>query len=171
MSKFVRLAALAAATTIAAAPAFAAPTTVTGPGTPVTATAKITKPLTLTEVSDMDFGEIIVQDAGDVTMDTAGAVTCTGGLTCQGATTAATYKVTGTNNQTVQITKPNVTLTNTDSSGTTLTLVLNGYGPTQQLLPNSGSTGVNFSLGGKIVVAANTREGTYVGDLAVTVDY
>ena len=169
MTKFVRLAAIAAAVTVAATPAFAVP--VSGPNTPVTATARITKPLTLTEVSDMDFGEIIVQDAGVATMSTAGAVTCTGGLTCQGTTSAATYHVTGTNNQIVFITKPNVTLTNTDGSGAQLSLVLNGNGPTQVTLPNSGSSGLDFSLGGQISVAANTREGVYQGDLNVTVHY
>ena len=166
MTKFVRLAALAAAATIAV-PAVAAPTPVSNG--PVTATARIIKPLTLTKVGDMDFGTIVVQDAGTVTMDTAGAVTCTANLTCSGTTTAASYHVTGTNNQTVQITKPGVTLTNTDSSGTTLSLTLTG--PTSVLLPSSGASGADFSLGGTIAVAASQREGTYVGDLAVTVDY
>ena len=169
MTKLTRLAAIAAACTVAATPAFAVP--VSGPNIPVTATARITKPLTLTEVSDMDFGEIIVQDAGVATMSTAGAVTCSGGLTCQGSTSAATYHITGTNQQTVFITKPDVTLTNTDGSGATLTLVLNGHGPTSVPLPNSGQSGTDFSLGGQISVAANTREGTYRGDLNVTVNY
>jgi hypothetical protein len=119
----------------------------------------------------MEFGDITVQDAGVATMDAAGAITCTGGLTCAATGTPAEYKVTGTNNQIVYITKPNVTLTNTVNPGTPLTLVLNGHGPTQQLLPNSGSTGINFTLGGEITIAASTLEGDYNGDLAVTVDY
>jgi hypothetical protein len=168
MTKFVRLAALAAATTIVATPVAAAPVPVSNG--PVTATARITKPLTLEKVSDMDFGSIAVQDAGTATMNVAtGAVTCTANLTCTGATTAAEYKVKGTNNQVVQITKPNVTLTNTDTSGTTMTLVL--AGPTTYQIPNAGTTGGNFTLGGSIAVAASQRDGTYVGNLAVTVEY
>lgn len=167
MTKFVRLAALAAIT-FAATPAFAAPVSVSNG--PVTATARITKPLTLEKVGDMDFGSIAVQDAGTATMNAlTGAVTCTANLTCTGATTAAEYKVKGTNNQVVQITKPNVTLTNTDSSGTTMTLVLTG--PTTYTIPNAGATGGDFTLGGSIAVAASQRDGTYVGDLAVTVEY
>ena len=167
MTKFVRMAALAAAATITATPAFAAPVSVTGG--PVTATARIVKPLVLEKVADMEFGTITVQDAGTATMDTAGAVLCSANLTCTGATTAAEYKVKGTNNQVVQITKPDVTLTNTDLSGTTLTLVL--AGPNTYTIPNAGATGGNFTLGGSIAVAASQRDGIYVGDLAVTVEY
>jgi hypothetical protein len=158
-----------AALTLASTPAIAAPTG--SSNGPATAHAKIVKPLTLESVANMEFGDITVQDAGVATMDAAGAITCTGGLTCAATGTPAEYKVTGTNNQIVYITKPNVTLTNTVNPGTPLTLVLNGHGPTQQLLPNSGSTGINFTLGGEITIAASTLEGDYNGDLAVTVDY
>ena len=155
--------------TLYSTPAIAAPTG--SSNGPATAHAKIVKPLTLESVANMEFGDITVQDAGVATMDAAGAITCTGGLTCAATGTPAEYKVTGTNNQIVYITKPNVTLTNTVNPGTPLTLVLNGHGPTQQLLPNSGSTGINFTLGGEITIAASTLEGDYNGDLAVTVDY
>lgn len=166
MIKSVRLAALAAVATVVATPAFAVPVS----NGPVTSTARVIKPLVLEKVGDMDFGTITVQDAGVATLDAvAGTVSCTGGLSCTGSTSSAEYKVKGTNNQTVQVTKPDVTLTNTDLSGTTLTLEL--AGPDTFQIPNSGTTGGNFKLGGEINVAANTREGTYVGDLAVTVEY
>ena len=83
-----------------------------------------------------------------------------------GATKAAEYKVTGTNNQDVSVTMPDVSLSNgTD----TLTLVLSG--PSTVNLTNSGSTGANFKLGGSIDIDEGVSEGTYIGDLAVTVEY
>jgi len=173
MTKILRmtLAASVAAVTFASTPAFAAPTSASGPNGLATAHAKIVKPLSLESVANMEFGDITVQDAGLATMDNAGAITCTGGLTCAATGTPAEYTVKGTNNQIVYITKPNVTLNNTANPGTPLTLVLNGHGPTQVLLTNSGQAGLNFKLGGEISIAANTLEGDYNGTLAVTVDY
>lgn len=162
------LAATVAALALAASPAAAASV---GAATPATAKAVIVKPLTLQKQFDMDFGSIVVQDSGTITLDTTGAVVCTASLTCAATGTPAEYKVTGTNNQTVQITKPDVTLKNSANSGTDLTLVLNGYGPTSVTLPNSGTTGINFKLGGSIAIPANVKDGTYSGDLNVTVNY
>jgi hypothetical protein len=156
-----------AATAFAATSANAAPTSVSNG--PVQAHATIVKPLTLTKVSDMDFGSIVVQDNGTASLDSTGALTCPATLTCSGTGTPAEYKVTGTNNQVVFITKPDVTLTNASNPGTPLTLVLTG--PTQVTLPNSGASGVNFKLGGDLAIAASTKEGVYQGDLAVTVNY
>jgi len=168
MTKFVRLAALAAAATIAATPAAAQVSVSNGP---VTATARITKPLTLSKVAggDLDFGTIIVTASDTVTLTNLNALTCgvtVGNLSCSGATTVAEYKVTGTNNNTVNISKPDVTLSNgTD----TMTLVLNG--PSSVPLANSGAAGVNFALGGSIFIDEAKSPGTYTGNLAVTVQY
>jgi hypothetical protein len=176
MTKFIRmtLAASVAALTLTSAPAVAAPT---GANPAAQARARIVKPLTLVAVADLNFGDIVVQDAGTATIDMNGVITCTVSLACAATGTAAEYTVTGTNNQVVTVTKPNATLTNTDGSGATLTLVLNGAaagpnsGPTTVQLPNSGVNGANFTLGGSIAIAASTREGLYEGDLNVTVDY
>lgn len=163
MNKFL-LGATAAALASAAS---AAPTSVSNG--PVQAHATIVKPLTLQKNSDLDFGSIVVQDNGTITMDTAGAITCPATLTCATTGTPAQYKVTGTNNQTVNITAPNVTLTNAGNPGTPLTLVLNA--PASVVLPNSGTTGTTFNVGGSMAIAATTKDGTYVGDLNVTVNY
>ena len=145
----------------------AAPTSVSNG--PVQAHATLVKPLTLTKVSDMDFGSIVVQDNGTASLANSGTLTCPATLTCAGTGTPAEYTVTGTNNQVVYITAPNVTLTNTGNPGTPLTLVLTG--PSQITLPNSGASGINFKLGGNLAIAASTKEGVYQGDLAVTVNY
>jgi hypothetical protein len=154
---------------LAGAPAAAAPVSVSNG--PVTAKATIIKPLTLTKVADLDLGSIIVQDNGTIAMDATGAITCSATLTCATTGTPAEYKVTGTNNQVVQITKPDVTLSNAGNPGTPLTLVMTGYGPTTVTLPNSGATGTNFKLGGSVVIPANVKDGVYQGTLNVTVNY
>jgi hypothetical protein len=156
------------ATVLTGTSAVAAPTSVSNG--PVQAHATIVKPLTLKKVSDMDFGSIVVQDNGTASLSNAGALTCPATLTCASTGTPAEYTVTGTNNQVVFITKPNVTLNNlTDTTAPSLTLVLTG--PTQVTLPNSGVTGMNFKLGGDLAILATTKEGVYQGDLAVTVNY
>ena len=127
--------------------------------------------MALIKVADLDMGTISVQDTGDAILTAAGAITCNGGLTCSGTVSPATYKVTGTNNQSVTITKPAVTLTNLDPTQGGTPLTLNLTGPASVTLPNSGSSGTNFSLGGTMTVPASTKEGTYQGDLAVTVNY
>jgi hypothetical protein len=170
MNKSFRSKALAAtgvALTLIGAPAAAAPTSVSNG--PVQAHATIVKPLTLTKVSDMDFGSIVVQDNGTASLSNTGALVCPATLTCAASGTPAEYTVTGSNNQVVFVTKPNVTLTNQSDSTQTLTLVLTG--PASVTLPNSGTSGINFKLGGDLAIAASTKEGVYQGDLAVTVNY
>ena len=161
------LAASVAALTLTSTPAIAAPT---GATPPATARARIVKPLTLEAQQNLDFGDIVVWGTGTASMDGAGNITCTAtNLVCAATGTAAEYKVTGTNNQIVYITAPDVTLTNTVNPGTPLTLVLSA--PASVTLPNSGSNGVNFNVGGSIAIDQATNEGVYNGNLAVTVDY
>jgi Mat/Ecp fimbriae major subunit len=168
MNKSLRNMALATTlVALGATSAAAAPTSVSNG--PVQAHAVIVKPLTLTKIADLDFGSIVVQDNGTASMDITGKITCPATLTCAATGTAAQYKVTGTNNQVVQITAPNVTLTNAGNPGTPLTLTLTG--PATVTLPNSGTTGTTFNLGGSMAIAASTKDGTYVGDLNVTVNY
>ena len=169
MTKFVRLAALAAAATIVATPAVAVPVSGQAP----TATARITKPLTLTRVDDLDFGEIIVQgsDTVEIEYDTGNRV-CgdPANLTCQGAYKRAEYHVTGTNNQDVTIVTPDVVLAHTNPAITdTLTVQLQSLSTVN--LTNSGNNGANFYVGGSININEDVAEGTYEGTLAVTVNY
>ena len=70
----------------------------------------------------------------------------------------------------MDILKPaTVTLAHTVSSSDTLTLNLVGQDDLQ--LSSSGMNGTNFSLGGNINIAANTRDGLYEGVIDVTVQY
>ena len=172
MTKFVRMAALAAAATLFAAPAVAAPV----PATPkAQARAQIVKPLTLTAISDLDFGTILVGTiAGTQTVaisqDGATRTCGTAGLICSGTFASAGYNVTGTTQFTVNIAATASNLTNT-TSGNNETLVFTPNAPASLVLANSGSPGSNFSVGGSIGITSATVDGVYSGDIEVTVDY
>jgi hypothetical protein len=161
--------ALAAIAVGAATPALAV-----GPNQNSAATAKIVKPLTLTWVQDLDLGTIVLGTgtwaATTVGITSAGAFSCgNSNVSCSGATKPAQYKVTGTNNQRVLITAPNVTLTNQNDSTKTLQLTVDNPGFVD--LGNSGNAGVTFGLGGSIAVSSTTVDGTYTGQFNVTVNY
>ena len=172
MTSLFRLAAAAAtfAAVAAATPALAA-----NPDKNATGTVRITKPLTLTYVRDLDLGTVILSGSGTWTgaavgITRGGVFSCTNtNVTCSGATKTAQYKVTGTNNQTVTVTAPNVTMTNQNDGTSTLLLTVDSPGTVA--LGNSGTNGLVFDLGGQITVASNTPDGTYVGTFNVTVNY
>lgn len=161
-----------AALALTATPAAAAPV---GPNQNATATARIVKPLTLTWVQDLNLGTILLSGAGAWTGATVGishlgAFSCTdSNVTCSGTNQVAKYRVTGTNNQTVTITSPDVTLTNANDN--TQTLLMTVSSPGTVALSNSGNTGVEFALGGAITVDSTTVDGVYSGTFNVTVDY
>ena len=150
-----------------AAPARAAP--------PVaTVAAQVVKPLTLKWVQNLDLGTVVLGpgtwSGATVGISRAGVFSCTNAnVTCTGATMAAQYNVTGTTNQTVRITAPNVTLVNQSDSTQTLTLVVDSPGTV--VIPNAGKKGVDFSLGGSIALSSSTPGGVYSGTFNVTVDY
>ena len=146
------------------------------PGTTVVVPvrASVVKPLILTALQDLDIGTIVLKpgawSGATVSVSQTGALTCTNpNLVCTGTTQAATYNVAGTNKMTVQVTAPNVTLTNQGDSSKTLQLV--PLSPTTVALPNSGNPGVEFAVGGTITLSSTTADGFYVGTMNVTVDY
>lgn len=167
MTKFVRLAALAAVATIVATPALAAPTQA---DPKAQASVRITKPLTLTATQNLDFGTVVVTGGDTVSIDQSGTVTCgaAANVTCDttGAQ-AAEYHVTGSNNQQVNISTVGSTLDN----GTGGTIAFTPSAPASITLPNSGANGADFNVGGAIVLLDSTPEGLYTGDIEVTVDY
>lgn len=160
--------ALAAAAVMAAAPARAAP------GTVATVNATVVKPLTLKWVQDLDLGTIVLGpgawSGATVAISKAGVFSCTNAnVTCTGATQVAKYNVTGTNNQVVRISAPDVTLINQNDPTKSLTLVVDS--PGSVTMPNSGNQGVTFALGGSISLSSTTAGGFYSGTFNVTVDY
>jgi len=167
MTKFVKIAAFAAAA-LAAAPAVAAPVGVTG--APPSASARIIRPLTLTATGSLDFGTIVMNGVTanrTVTLNADTTITCATELVCAANGTVPTYNVRGTQGQTVNIIKTASTLNG--SNGGTLTLT--PVGAASVLLTNSGAPGENFAIGGSIVIAPATVDGVYTGTVNVQVDY
>lgn len=178
MTKLLRMTCLAAsvaATAVVASPVAAAPV---GATTPATARARIVKPLSLSHNGTLlDFGVIVIPAAGvtgtrTVTLSNLNVRDCTtlggGELTCgTDVTSVPTYTVTGTNKEVVQVIKT-ASLLNGSNGGT---LAFRPTGPATVTLPNSGTGGVNFAIGGEIDIVSATTDGTYTGNINVTVDY
>jgi len=136
--------------------------------------ATVVKPLTLKWVQNLDLGTIVLGpgtwSGATVGISRTGTFSCTNAnVSCSGATRVAKYNVSGTNNQTVRISAPNVTLVNQNDPTKTLTLVVDS--PGTLALTNSGNPGVDFSLGGSISLSSSTAGGVYAGTFNVTVDY
>lgn len=152
----------------AAAPACAADKQVISVG------ATVVKPLVLEHIQDLDLGAIAIQpgfwSTATVGISRTGAFSCTSPNTiCSGAVQVARYRVSGTNNRTVRISVPNVTMVNTSDPTKSLTLVPDH--PASVLLTSSGWPGVVFPIGGTITLRSTTPDGLYSGQFNVTVDY
>lgn len=167
MTKFVRLAALAAAATIAATPAAAQ----VSANPKASASVTINKPLILEAEEDLNLGTIFVYGPGTVRIDRFGATTCgpVDEMICDFTSAqTAVFRVKGQNNRTVTINTSGSTLTNL--AGDTLAFTPLAQGTI--LLPNSsGVLGTTFNVGGEVTLAAATPAGTYTGDIEVTVEY
>jgi hypothetical protein len=167
----ITLAASVAALTLASTPAFAA----VGATTPATATAKIVKPLTLTATGALDFATILIPSGGvtatrTIKLSNGNVLDCAGSnpeVACSGTTSVPTYNVKGTNKMVVNVIKTASSLSGSNGG----TLAFRPTGPASVTLPNSGSNGTNFDIGGDIDIVPATVDGTYSGDIDVTVDY
>jgi hypothetical protein len=136
--------------------------------------ATVLKPLTLASVQNLDLGTITLKpgtwSGATVGISRAGVFSCANpNLICSGVATVARYNVTGTNNQVVKITAPNVTLVNQTDATKVLTMTVDS--PGSVTLPSSGVKGINFDLGGSITLSSTTATGDYSGTFQVTVDY
>jgi hypothetical protein len=158
------------AAVLAASPAMAASASSTGPDKNASATIRVLRPLTLKWVQDLDLGTVALgQGAFSTNVGIAkdGTWTCdTTKVTCTGTHQVARYNVAGTNNRTVTISAGNVTMTSGANS-----LLLTVDSPLTVDLGASGTSGVNFSLGGSVPLSNTTPDGLYVGTFNVTADY
>lgn len=137
------------------------------------AKAKVIKPLVLKSIQDLDLGTVLLGpgswSGATVRLSRSGVLSCAASVTCSGATQVAQYNVSGTNNQTVAISAPNVTLVNQNNASQTLTLVVDS--PATVTLTNSGPRGTTFSIGGSITLDSTTPDGDYSGTFQVTAEY
>src|SRR5947209_3179172 len=128
--------------------------------------ANVLKPLLLAMLQNLDLGTITLGPGAwsnaTVSISKSGVFSCANAnVTCTGATLAAQYNVEGSNNQTVFINAPNVTLVNQSDATQTLTLVVDA--PASVVLTNSGPPGTNFNIGGATTINSTTAAGTYAG--------
>ena len=164
MTNFIRTTSLAATVAFLAAAATPA-LAVTGP-TPVSpdkqakATATIVKPLTMTWVSDLDLGTIVLSGASPftgaaVSIDQTGTLTCTdANLTCSGPVKSGQYTVTRYQESGGHRQLGPVTLTNA-AAGSTLVLTSNA-----RLASTSATRDPRRRSGSAAASASTTRRPT-----------
>lgn len=138
--------------------------------TTIRASAKVVKSLTLTKKQDLDFGTVTLSGTPGtytVSISMAGALTCPTGATCAGAPMQGIMNVQGSNNNTVRITVAGANLVNSIDGST---IAFTPVAPATLTLTNSGAPGHDFNIGGSIAIPS-TADGTYSGNIQVTVDY
>ena len=154
---------LAALTTMAlASPATAAQIT-------ANATVKVFKPVLLQKLQDMDFGTLSFGTfAGNrtIALSQAGVLSCAADIVCSGVGKQARFNLKGSNNLIVLVTYTGGTLTNNTDS-----IPFTANGPATLTVPNSGSQGIDFNVGGSLVVSSVLVGGVYSGTMTVTADY
>lgn len=184
MEKNIILAALGALSVFAVTPPASAATT--------TATVKATvlKPVQLTGGGTLDLGTILTPSSasysGTFTVAAAASQTgtfCAASFSCTGTPAAAVFNIQGTNKTNIGINIPLsivMTLQAYTGGGTTPTMTIatsnslaanNGTGSYTIQVPNSGSPGLDFYIGGALTVTQATVGGSYSGTITVTADY
>jgi hypothetical protein len=142
---------------------------------PMTSKALLLKPLTLTKLSDLDFGTIVPSGAGDlvtIDADTGARSSATAGLISTDPGKRARFASSGLNNTFVvlQVSPPTAL---SDGAGHTLTVTRldldQGGLPLRVLTP--ASQVFFLGIGGQVFVRNNQEEGTYTGNFTLTANY
>jgi hypothetical protein len=140
------------------------------------ATTLVVRPLTLTNIDPLSFGNLIAgPTAGTASVSILGVRTVTGGVTAAGgAVSAARFAGLDISSPYTVIlhapTPATVTLTRVGGGATmTVTNLIVESGPGTYTAP----TNVPFQVrvGGQLNVAANQTQGTYAGTFSLTIDY
>lgn len=184
MEKTIILAALGALSVFAVTPPASAATT--------TAAVKATvlKPVQLTGGGTLDLGTILTPSSasysGTFTVAAAASQTgtfCAASFSCTGTPAAAVFNIQGTNKTNIGINIPLsivMTLQAYTGGGTTPTMTIatsnslaanNGTGSYTIQVPNSGTPGLDFYIGGSLTVTEATIPGSYSGTFTITADY
>lgn len=155
---------------LAPAAALAAPVSPpTNPG----AQASLLKPLTLTKLSNMDFGNIGVIANGTAVIDpVTDTMTTTGGILSLGGTPrAATFRGVAQGSAVVIIRIPNggINLTRVDGTETILLDNFTLDGQSKRAMAQAGV--FDFKVGATLRPTAGQVEGVYTGTFDVTIQY
>ena len=153
-----------------AAPVMAAP--IAAPNPPP-AQAALMRPLTLTKLADMDFGNLGVTSAGTALIDpVTNVMSVTGGVIRLGGTPrAARFAGAASSSAVVIIRIPNGAVTLTRVGGTE-TIAVDNFTLDGQSKRTMAQAGVfEFAVGATLRPAANQMEGVYTGTFDVTIQY
>ncbi len=145
------------------------------------AQVELLNPLTITNQTTLDFGQIAIDPgsgAQTLSMAAGGTVTCPTNYVCSGTTTNGELLVTGAPGGSVNLSITGQTATLDDGGGNTLTFdpVFVGDVDTLSSVPLDGTTGqVTIDVGGAIDFAGTEIAGTYTSvngsAYVVTVNY
>lgn len=153
--------------------ASAAPALASTPTSQATGNALIIHPVTVTKVSDMDYGDVAVTTAGTAVLEpNADAFSTTGGVTKVGGSPhCAEFAGAAQSSSVVNIKIPTQASTLTRVGGTETMTVTNWtlQGQSKRTLAKAES--FTFRVGGTLNVAAGQVQGTYVGTFDVSVQY
>ena len=155
---------------LAPAAAIAAP--VSPPANPA-ARASLLKPLTLTKLSDMDFGNLGITANGTAVINpVTDTMTTTGGVLRLGGTPrAATFRGVAQGGAVVIIRIPNGGVSLTRVGGTE-TILLNNFTLDGQSKRSMAQAGIlDFKIGATLRPTAGQVEGVYAGTFEVTIQY
>jgi hypothetical protein len=155
---------------LAPAAALAAPV---APATQPPAQAALMRPLTLTRIADMDFGNLGVTANGTAVINpVTDTLTTTGGVVRLGGTPhAAIFRGVAQGNAVVIIRVPNGGINLTRVGGTE-TILLNAFtldGQSKRTLAQAGI--FDFKVGATLRPTAGQADGLYTGTFDVTIQY
>jgi len=167
-AKTMQLAAAAAIGVVAISSAAQAQSSDTATGT---ATANIVSAIQITAGQDLQFGDIVADTGGTVTVDpTTGNGAVTGAVVLLGNEQQGTFDVTGEANRAYDITLPAGSINLTGPAAATITVDTFTSDPaTSGTLSAGGTQTVN--VGARATIASGQTVGAYTGTYDVTVTY
>ncbi|MEE4206668.1 MAG: DUF4402 domain-containing protein [Erythrobacter sp.] len=144
-----------------------------------TATAEVLDALTLNNNVGLDFGTMVVDGGGTVSLAADGTLDCSAAdIVCSGTTAVATFDVTGTANKAVTINLPttSIDLQHPDFTGASVgehTIVLDAFvsSGTGDEITLDGAGDGSFTVGGSITFDGSEVAGIYTGSFDVSVEY
>ena len=146
----------------------------------MTATAVITSSTTETVTTNLDFGSIDLDPAGETVTINASAGAATPAVANASVVTGGTsglITITSAVVMHVDVTYPAANITLSNGSGDTLTIVAatiaanSMYPDTGAGTNTDGTNPLLIHVGGIIVVPAGQANGTYTGTMAITINY
>lgn len=133
--------------------------------------AALLRPLTLLKIDDLEFGRLAVTSGGTATISpTTGLLTATAGLTAlPGGSHPARFRGAGTRLALVWIRVPGSVAIGRSGGPETLTVdQFTLDGPAIRVI---GPTPFDFVVGARLTVPVGTMDGSYSGQMNVTVEY